>query len=223
MITHDPILFSLYFFGYGPIDVSPWTFIGLVGNALFSTRVLIQWISSEKRKRSVTPVAFWWTSLAATIVMVFYSIQKAEIAFLLGYSINTVPYVRNLMLIYRPRRFWHVVSYCASVVVFVIALVLLRRAGAPLFTSYWVILGFAGVLLWYTRFLLQWAYAEATRESVLPLGFWLWSLTGQVLCLVYSLILLDLVFILGFLFNGIPIIRNIMLIKRHGRPEPARR
>lgn len=213
MITPDPTLFSFQIYGQTPILVTPWTFIGLIGNALFSARVLIQWIVSEKHKKSLAPPTFWWTSLAATVVMVMYSLQRAEFAFLLGYSINIVPYVRNLVLIYTPRRGWRILSYVVSVAVFVVSLAVFRQLGAPIVHTRWVYFGIVGVLVWNTRFLAQWAHAEAKRESALPLWFWLWSLTGQLLCLVYSLILHDLVFILGFLFNGIPIVRNIMLIR----------
>ena len=213
MITPDPTLFSFHLYGQTPILVTPWTFIGLIGNTLFSARVLIQWIVSEKHKKSLAPPTFWWTSLAATVVMILYSVQRAELAFLLGYSINIVPYMRNLVLIYSPRRTWHILSYVASVAVFVVSLLLMRYVGVPLIHSNWVYFGIVGVLIWNTRFILQWVHAEAKGESTLPLWFWIWSLTGQMLCLVYSLILHDLVFILGFLFNGIPIVRNIMLIK----------
>lgn len=222
MITADPVLFSFHLYGSEPIVVTPWTFIGLVGNALFSARVLIQWISSEKHKKSVAPATFWWTSLAATIVMILYSLQRAELAFLLGYSINIVPYVRNLVLIHSPRRIWHILSYVVSVAVFVGSLLLLRYVGVPLIHSSWFYFGLVGVLIWNSRFIVQWLFAETKGQSVLPLWFWVWSLTGQMLCLVYALILHDLVFILGFLFNGIPIVRNIMLIRQHGTMAKAK-
>jgi len=216
MLTPDPVLFSLRLYGEKPIVVTPWTFVGFVGNALFSARVLIQWIASERRKRSIAPATFWWTSLAATLVMLLYSLQRAELAFLVGYSINIIPYSRNLMLIYSPGRVWHILSYILAAAIFIVSVSILRHLGLPLVRNSWFYLGLVAVLIWYLRFVLQWIYAESKGESVLPLWFWIWSLTGQILCLVYSLIIHDLVFILGFLFNGIPIIRNIMLIRAHG-------
>jgi len=222
MITPDPVLFSLQLYGSKPIVITPWTFFGLVGNVLFSTRVLIQWIASERQKKSIAPVTFWWTSLAATLIMIGYSAQRAELAFLLGYSVNVVPYTRNLMLIYSLRRLWHVLSYIASAAIFGGALILFRYMQTPLIHSHWFYLGLVGVIVWNIRFIPQWIYSERKGQSVFPLWFWIWSLIGQMLCLLYSLILHDLVFILGFLFNGIPIIRNIMLSKRHvasGEPE----
>ncbi|MBM3335616.1 lipid-A-disaccharide synthase N-terminal domain-containing protein [Candidatus Sumerlaeota bacterium] len=226
MITPDPTLFSFRLYSSQEIVVTAWTFIGLVGNALFTARVLIQWIASEKQRRSIAPVTFWWTSLAATLIMVFYSIQRLEVAFLLGYTINIVAYVRNLMLASPGLRPRHVVAYALSAVVFVTGAVFVVRFGrealaltAPGHAAAghggWLYLGLAGNLIFNTRFLLQWIYSERKKASVLPLWFWVWSLVGQMLCLVYALILHDLVFILGFIFNGIPIGRNIMLCLRH--------
>jgi lipid-A-disaccharide synthase-like uncharacterized protein len=208
--------------------VTPWTFIGLVANVLFTARVIIQWIASERQRKSVAPVTFWWCSLIATVIMIFYSIQRFDtepgvVAFLLGYSINVMPYSRNLALIYSPRRSWHVASYVASAAVFLYALTFLRSFNLrPEGAGGWVWLGFVGNAIWSTRFIPQWIYSERKRESVLPLWFWIWSLVGQMICLVYALIIHDLVFILGFLFNGIPIVRNIMLSHGHDASEAAK-
>jgi lipid-A-disaccharide synthase-like uncharacterized protein len=225
MITPDPVLFSFRLYSSTPIVVTPWTFFGLVGNVLFTSRVIMQWVASERQKKSIAPVTFWWGSLAATIIMVFYSIQRIEIAFLLGYTINLVPYTRNLMLSYPKPRAWHIVSYSVAGLVFLGSLIFLilnakaampweQSAPAARIASNWIYLGLVSNILWSTRFIPQWIYSERKGRSVFPLWFWIWSLFGQLLCLSYALILHDLVYILGFLFNGIPIIRNIMLSKR---------
>jgi lipid-A-disaccharide synthase-like uncharacterized protein len=227
MLTPDPVLFSFRLYSQTPIVVTPWTFIGLVANALFTARVIIQWIASERQRKSIAPVTFWWCSLIATVIMIFYSIQRFDVepgvvAFLLGYSINVLPYTRNLALIYAPRRRWHVASYVLSAAIFLYSLTFLRSFNLlPEGATAWVYLGLAGNAVWSTRFIPQWIYSEKKRQSVLPMWFWIWSLAGQMLCLAYALILHDLVFILGFLFNGIPIIRNIMLIRQHGSSADA--
>jgi len=230
LITSDPILFSFRLYSHTPILVTPWTFIGLVANCLFTARVIIQWAASEKQKKSIAPVTFWWASLAATNIMVFYSIQKVEAAFLLGYTINLVSYTRNLMLSYPKPRLWNIMCYVITAIVFAGALgfLLYLAKSASLSAQVpsivqthgkWIYLGLVSNLIWSTRFIPQWIYSEKKRRSVLPLWFWIWSLIGQVFCLLYALILHDLVFILGFLFNGIPIARNIMLILRHAPSE----
>ena len=56
-------------------DASFWLVIGLAGNALFFTRFLVQWIASERRGRSYVPVAYWWLSIAGSLVLLAYAIH----------------------------------------------------------------------------------------------------------------------------------------------------
>jgi len=83
---------------------SPWTVIGLVGQALFTGRFLVQWLASEKAGRSVIPVHFWILSLVGTWLVLAYAIYRADPVFILAYAFSTVVYVRNLMLIRKERR-----------------------------------------------------------------------------------------------------------------------
>jgi lipid-A-disaccharide synthase-like uncharacterized protein len=76
-----------------------WLVIGLLGQLLFSARFLVQWISSERQGRSVVPLAFWWLSIAGSLVLLCYAIHRRDPVFILGQSMGFVIYVRNLMLI----------------------------------------------------------------------------------------------------------------------------
>ncbi|MEY4592322.1 MAG: hypothetical protein RIR18_1217 [Pseudomonadota bacterium] len=80
-------------------DATLWMVIGFIGQGLFSARFIIQWLYSEKVKRSVVPVAFWYFSLAGGIVLTAYSIQRADPVFIVGQGMGLVVYFRNLMLI----------------------------------------------------------------------------------------------------------------------------
>ncbi len=80
-----------------------WLGIGFVGQALFSARFIVQWLVSEKRRRSVTPVAFWYFSLAGGVVLLAYAIHRQDKVFMVGQAAGLLVYVRNLMLIARPR------------------------------------------------------------------------------------------------------------------------
>ncbi len=80
-----------------------WLVLGLVGQALFSTRFLIQWIASERRKQSVVPVAFWWFSLAGGACLFGYALFRADPVFILGQSVGMIVYFRNLVLLRRNR------------------------------------------------------------------------------------------------------------------------
>ena len=80
-----------------------WLGIGLLGQGIFSARFIVQWLVSEKEKRSVIPVAFWYLSLLGGITLLLYSIYKQDPVFILGQSTGVLIYSRNLFLIQRER------------------------------------------------------------------------------------------------------------------------
>ena len=81
-----------------------WLVIGFVGQALFSARFLVQWVYSERRKRSVVPVAFWYFSLAGGATLFSYAVHIGDPVFILGQSMGVLIYTRNLYFIHRERR-----------------------------------------------------------------------------------------------------------------------
>ncbi len=81
---------------------SLWLGIGFLGQALFSARFILQWIVSERRRQSVTPVAFWYFSLAGGVILLAYAIHRRDTVFIVGQAMGLVVYVRNLMLITKP-------------------------------------------------------------------------------------------------------------------------
>ena len=76
-----------------------WLVLGFMGQALFSMRFLIQWIYSEKHKRSIIPTAFWYFSLGGGLTLLSYAILRQDPVFILGQGMGLFVYVRNLMLI----------------------------------------------------------------------------------------------------------------------------
>jgi lipid-A-disaccharide synthase-like uncharacterized protein len=91
----------------------------------------------------------------------------------------------------------------------------------PFQDNYWLwkCIGFAGLGVFGTRFLVQWIYSEKHGESKIPPIFWWQSLVGTILCLAYFLRQEDSVGIVGYLLNVIPYSRNIMLIHRKKRRD----
>lgn len=81
-----------------------WVLVGLGGQALFTARFLAQWVASERARRSVVPVAFWWLSIAGGAVLLAYAVHRGDPVFILGQSMGLVIYVRNLWLIHAERR-----------------------------------------------------------------------------------------------------------------------
>lgn len=83
------------------MSVDSWLLIGLAGQGLFFMRFIIQWIVSERRKESVIPVQFWYWSIGGSFVLLFYAVHQRDPVFILGQSLGSVIYVRNLVLIGR--------------------------------------------------------------------------------------------------------------------------
>ncbi|MCK6454068.1 MAG: lipid-A-disaccharide synthase N-terminal domain-containing protein [Alphaproteobacteria bacterium] len=81
-----------------------WLAIGFLGQGLFSARFIVQWITSERQRRSVIPVAFWWFSLAGGVTLLAYAIWRLDPVFIAGQSAGLVVYVRNLYFIMIGRR-----------------------------------------------------------------------------------------------------------------------
>jgi lipid-A-disaccharide synthase-like uncharacterized protein len=85
---------------YDPV----WLAIGFLGQALFSTRFLIQWIYSERMRNSVIPTAFWYFSIAGGATLLSYAIHKLDPVFIVGQAFGLTIYLRNLQLVMRERR-----------------------------------------------------------------------------------------------------------------------
>jgi lipid-A-disaccharide synthase-like uncharacterized protein len=80
-----------------------WVGIGLLGQVLFTFRMVLQWLVSEKHKRSVVPVGFWWGSLFGGLMLFVYFTWRKDIVGILGQSTGVFVYARNLILIHRAR------------------------------------------------------------------------------------------------------------------------
>ncbi len=80
-----------------------WLCVGFGGQFLFFMRFLLQWIVSEKQKRSVIPIAFWYYSIVGSAILFIYALHKKDPVFILGQSMGIFIYVRNLYFIYREK------------------------------------------------------------------------------------------------------------------------
>jgi lipid-A-disaccharide synthase-like uncharacterized protein len=79
-----------------------WATIALIGQCVFAGRFIVQWISSELKKRSHVPNSFWFLSLLGSFILLSYSVHIKNPIFMLAFSLNTVIYLRNIHLIYWP-------------------------------------------------------------------------------------------------------------------------
>lgn len=78
-----------------------WLFIGFFGQFLFSMRFILQWLASEKIKRSIVPNVFWYFSLSGGIVLFIYAIYRRDPVFILGQGAGIFIYLRNIYFILR--------------------------------------------------------------------------------------------------------------------------
>jgi lipid-A-disaccharide synthase-like uncharacterized protein len=81
-----------------------WLGIGLFGQALFSARFLLQWIATERKRKSVVPREFWYFSLGGGMTLLAYAIYRVDPVFILGQGAGLIVYARNLYFIYQRRR-----------------------------------------------------------------------------------------------------------------------
>ena len=81
-----------------------WLALGFLGQALFASRFLVQWLVSERAGRSVVPRAFWYLSIAGGSIVLCYAIWRRDPVFIVGQSAGLLVYLRNLILLRREDR-----------------------------------------------------------------------------------------------------------------------
>lgn len=199
--------------------------VGWCGQAAFFARFLLQWLASEKARRSVTPAAFWWLSMFGAVCLCLYTIDREEPVLLFGIALNGAISARNLFLLRKPD----------PRTVPLVALLGLSLLGASLlFASdlrelregwseapFWALLVVVGQSAWSARFVVQWWFAERAGHSHLPRAFWWLSLVGNVLLLAYAIHLWDAIYIAGFSVGPFVQVRNLMLLRRRLVPADS--
>lgn len=195
--------------------------IGLIAQLLFSGRTVYQWLSSEKAKKVVAPRFFWQMSLFASFLLFVYGYLRLDIAIMLGQSLNYFIYIRNIQL----EGHWFKFPLLSRIFLLIFpALVVLYYYNNNRFDisllfdtdniALWLmIFGIAAQVIFNFRFIYQWIYSERNRKSALPKFFWMISLGGAILILVYGIFRKDPILILGHSFGIFVYLRNLKLIK----------
>lgn len=196
---------------------TPWEILGWLGIACFFLRFLLQWVASERAQESVTPRAFWWISVAGALLMIVYSLYRAEPIFLVGYLVTLSIYVRNLWISHRPESALGplLVTGLALLAWLVVVTVGLKHLHPGYGNSiFWLVVGAGGQTLWSSRFVVQWYFSERAAESHFPEAFWWISLAGNGLILAYAVKVGDPVWIVGLLLGPVVQARNLMILYR---------
>ncbi|PKP26505.1 MAG: lauroyl acyltransferase [Bacteroidetes bacterium HGW-Bacteroidetes-2] len=193
--------------------------IGFTAQILFSGRLLLQWLLSEKNKKSVTPVLFWKLSLLASFLLFVYGYFREDFAIMFGQTLTYFIYIRNLQLQGQWQKlhlFFRIFLFIFPVLIVIYSFnnneydlhKLFNNNAIPLWL---LLLGTIAQIVFTLRFVYQWIYSERKKESTLPLGFWILSLIGSSLILSYAIIRKDPVLLAGHLFGAVVYIRNIFL------------
>lgn len=195
--------------------------VGLIAQAFFSMRIIVQWILSERARRVLSPTIFWLLSLAGSWLLCLYGWLREDFAIVLGQFLsyyiylwnldkkgvwNYVPFVLRLLLILTP------VAVASMLLMDVRALsqMFFCNDNIPL----WLLLyGAMGQVLFTLRFVYQWYCSQRSGVSVLPAGFWILSLIGASLIISYGIMRHDIVLIIGQSFGIVAYARNLTLIK----------
>jgi len=196
--------------------------IGFLAQLLFSARLVMQWIKSEKTKKIETPTLFWKLSLQGAVLLFIYGYLRDDMAIMLGQFLVYGGYFRNLQL----QGQWGKSGIMFKI--YVIALPILIALYLIFFgqlnwadlvrgeniSTWLIILGIVGQLIYTARFIYQWIHAERNQESDLPWNFWVISLVGSSLIFTYGIFRDDPVLIAAHFFGGIVYIRNLFIIKQ---------
>ncbi len=196
--------------------------IGFFAQILFSSRLLIQWVTSEKKRKVITPTTFWTLSLFASFLLFVYGYLRLDFAIMLGQSLTYFIYIRNLQLQGQWQKFPKIAQYLLFIIPVAIVVyyynnnkidieLLFKNEAIP---TWLLILGVVAQIIFTLRFVYQWIHSERRKKSSLPMGFWVLSLIGASLILTYAIIRKDPVLFVGHLFGMIIYARNAYLIRQ---------
>ncbi|MGD9555933.1 MAG: lipid-A-disaccharide synthase N-terminal domain-containing protein [Mangrovibacterium sp.] len=193
--------------------------IGLISQVLFFARTILQWFKSEHEGRVLSPTIFWQISLLASIMMLIYGIMRNDAAILIGQILVYFIYIRNIQL----KDEWKPMPLALRVLIFICPIAILiylfsgtaytldtflRNDKNPLLLMIW---GIASQLVFISRFFYQWIYSENKGESVLPLGFWVISICGSAMTLIYAVFRLDPILLAAHGLSLFIYLRNILI------------
>ena len=193
--------------------------IGLLAQILFSARILMQWIASEKAGKVLSPASFWTASMLASVLLMAYGALRNDIVIIGGQFISYFIYMRNIKL----KNMWEQIAApvrWAAVLFPFLAAAWLMWSDTYSFSYIMehskisgslIAWGGLGQMVFTLRFVYQWYYSERAQESVLPNGFWIISLVGSLMIISYAVLRLDPILFLGQIFGVVAYSRNYYL------------
>lgn len=193
--------------------------IGFLAQILFATRLLLQWLKSEKAKRVLTPELFWELSLMASFLLFVYGWLRDDFAVMLGQILAYFIYIRNMQL----QGSWKKLPILLRWFLYIFPLIVIfysfnnntydldRLFNNEAIATNLLIWGSLAQVIFTFRFIYQWFYSEKRKESTLPAGFWILSLIGSLMILSYAILRKDPVLFIGQIFGFTVYSRNIII------------
>lgn len=201
------------------------TSIGLLAQAFFSARTLVQWIMSEKARRVLSPSLFWVLSVGGAYLLALYGWLRQDFAIVLGQFVSIYVYLWNLKIkkVKLPQVVWLLLILLPIVALGSVA----GNYGKfindffcrPDLPMWLIVYGSVGQVLFTLRFIYQWLYSRHVGQSELPPAFWWLSLVGAVIIFSYAVLRADVVLMLGQGFGILVYIRNIIIGRKVGGGE----
>lgn len=200
----------------------PWPFLfSLLPSLCFGGRFFIQWILSERYKQSVVPKSFWYLSLIGNVLLGIHYISMSQGVLALLQLMNGAIAWRNLNL-FRPRP-WSLPSFLLLFFALMGSMVgwmmyamtwwpSLSLDEGTVISWEWHLFGSACAFLFASRFWFQWIASERQHRSQLPTLFWVLSLAGSGLSLIYFVKIEDKISLLYAVLGMFPYLRNLILI-----------
>lgn len=196
---------------------------GFAGQVLFFMRFIVQWLFTEKYKKSTVPLSFWYFSIVGSFMLLTYSVLIKDPIFIIGQSTGAIIYLRNISLIYKERgtrshnfgfkMIIILLIYFAFVGVAAYFYPEIPRKDKVVYTGIIYGVGIVAQTMFFMRFLVQWLVSEKNKKSTFPVLFWYFSMAGSILLLIYSVMVSDPVFIAGQSVGILIYLRNLYFIK----------
>lgn len=215
-----------------------WTVFGAAGGIIFYGRFYVQWIVTERERRSVIPVSFWYMSCAGSIMLMAYAFASQSPLGALGHSFNIVIYARNLVYIWREQG--RLTPWMNRAVHGAVGIIAFVAVGLMLWTWwreyeltserprqetqqvwFWLAVGVVGQVLFGGRFVLQWIATEWKGRSVIPKAFWHISVVAATLQASCFIQRAEWIFAAGMLATLLIYGRNIWFIHSKKKADVA--
>lgn len=209
--------------------------LGILPSIFFFLRFFIQWMKSEKKKESFVDKSFWILSILGNSLAAIHYFIQLQYLFLIIQTSNLGIACRNINLINNKK------SYSTKKAIIAISVLLVSVSFLFFIQKYfffntfdvfatpvgrvqngemsrvavgWQIVGMIGSALFASRFWYQWWKLEKSHQSQLDEVFWKLSIYGNILILIYSVAIQDMVSLINYSFGMVPYLRNLFLLRR---------